>query len=854
MPDKPILYLSINNHFDPTWRRCWDRRFEYKGNTFVSYADLEEYYLLDNLELAAHHPEYKFEAEFSLVIQKFLERHPERLVELRDLVRAGRFAVTGGGQVIVDSNMILGESLTRNFVIGLLWVEETLNQPTRLGVRNDAFGNSAQLPQILRGVELDWATGLSYSPAHGRYWRGLDGSTILHTRLPLAATGGGGAWKYSPCPACHGVGGDCAACAGRGIAVVKYSQLPVEVLPWAFEEFGCAYLNLGPEELLPNPHIFDWIAAQQNVYDVRFTLEQDLRAPLQKWLDLVDYAPQGELHDSPDLNPNNSGVLVTRIRTKQTARRQEYALLAAEWLNTLAALRGQPYPRAETSQVWKDLLFTLFHDAITATHIDPAYAELQDFWARIDAATAALRTQALSCLVQPAPDELTLLNSTASSAPQVCSALVPAGDWSVLDEQDQALPVIASGCSENGQTTLKIVAAVPPHAARALRLVPASSTAPVLSSLADPLIENERFRIRADEHGLLSIYDLQLGREILAADEYRPGELILEHDEGSPWATLHPDQSRTPLSATTRLASVERHPAFQSLLFEVNTPFRAGFVANGCAARVRVTLYRGIPRVDFQAEVDWETYNHRLRVAFPLPFAGRHLYEIPYGVLERKPYPPRFDWTGANGDWPAINWAGVESDRGSLVVFNRGLPSYKIESGRSGGDVILLSLLRSPAVPTYLHEPEYYSMTDFDGMRDAGQHSFDFALSSYSTPFAASSVVLDAEGYNAGLLAVNGRVELPPMPQFASDCARLASIKWAEQTDAVILRIVEFRGTGGEARLSLPDWAGKVAKVNLLERQNQPLPVENGQVCLSLRPWEIATVWIEKGGGAYTVA
>ena len=74
---KPILYLHINNHFDPMWRRCWDRRFTFKGETYISYADLEEYYLLDNLELARQHPEYKFEAEFTLVVQKFLERHQD---------------------------------------------------------------------------------------------------------------------------------------------------------------------------------------------------------------------------------------------------------------------------------------------------------------------------------------------------------------------------------------------------------------------------------------------------------------------------------------------------------------------------------------------------------------------------------------------------------------------------------------------------------------------------------------------------------------------------------------------------------------------------------------------------------
>ena len=188
---KPVLYICVNNHFDPTWRRCWDRRFTSGGDTFVSYADLESYYMLDNLDLARRYPTFKFNAESAIVVRKFLERHPGRLGELRQLACEGRFAVTGGGDNIVDANMVLGESLVRNYLLGLLWVEDTLGQTTRLGVRTDAFGNSAQLPQILRGCEIAWATGMSYSPAQGIYWRGLDGSTIVHTSVPVVGIAGG---------------------------------------------------------------------------------------------------------------------------------------------------------------------------------------------------------------------------------------------------------------------------------------------------------------------------------------------------------------------------------------------------------------------------------------------------------------------------------------------------------------------------------------------------------------------------------------------------------------------------------------------------------------------------------------
>ena len=161
--------------------------------------------MLDNIALAEKNPGYKFEAESTQVVRKFLERCPEKLPVLQQLAREGRFAVTGGGEAIIDANMVTGESLIRNYVDGLLWVEETFGQKTRMAVRNDAFGNSAQLPQILRGVEIAWVTGMSYSPAGGIYWKGLDGSVVMHRTIPTVAQGGG-VIKYPPCPACSGEG------------------------------------------------------------------------------------------------------------------------------------------------------------------------------------------------------------------------------------------------------------------------------------------------------------------------------------------------------------------------------------------------------------------------------------------------------------------------------------------------------------------------------------------------------------------------------------------------------------------------------------------------------------------------
>jgi alpha-mannosidase len=850
---KPILYIVINNHFDLTWRRCWQRPFEYKGQTYISYLDIETYYMLDNLALAEQNASYKFEAESVQVVRKFLERCPERLADLQRLQREGRFAITGGGEAIVDANMIHGESLVRNYVDGLLWVEENFGQKTRLAVRNDAFGNSAQLPQILRGCEIAWATGMSYSPAGGIYWRGLDGSTILHRSLPEVATGGGIA-KYIPCIDCRGTGGSeasiCPTCGGRGIDPNLHAALPGEIDQQALAQFGAGLVKMTPEELLPNPGLLAWAEQMGTAYDVRFALQEDVLPHLQPWLEALDQPDADCLHQSLELNPNNSGVLVSRIKTKQVVRRQEQAVLAAENLSVMSALIGKPYPKDVFKCIRQQQYFTMFHDAITATHIDPAYQELVEIWQGIESDTTAVQNSALSSLVTAAqPGEFAVINPTVNTVTGICTARIHAANNAIeiRDENGLAAPVVAVRGISSGQYEIDFVAhRIAPLSSRQYRVSQGNEDPNSVQPLAEAVIENEYYRISADENGLVEIFDKRLGQAAAVSGGYRPGELILEHDEGSPWATLHPDQTRTPLSPYTRLETAEKGAAFQQLVFHVLTPWKMGFSSRCLRAKITVRLVQGLEQVDFQVNAAWDAFNHRLRMAMPVPRGEqscRHLYEIPYGVIEREPYQPAFDWAAANGDWPAIHWAGVEQPGLSVALLNQGTPSYRIETSQDGDtEIILLSLLRSPAIPTYLHEPYFYSMLDYDGMRDAGDHCFTYALKSYNLPLNESSIVPDAEGYNASLIAVEGRAALPEMPVVQSPVARAAAVKWAEDSSGLVLRLVEFRGQGGPVRVDLPPAFTAAARVNLLERQAQPLALDNQSVQLVLRPWEIATL------------
>ena len=155
---------------------------------------------------------------------------------------------------------------------------------------------------------------------------------------------------------------------------------------------------------------------------------------------------------------------------------------------------------------------------------------------------------------------------------------------------------------------------------------------------------------------------------------------------------------------------------------------------------------------------------------------------------------------------------------------------------------MLISLLRSPVIPTFLHEWKEYVMTDFNTMRDVGEHKFDFALSAYQGIFANSSVTDDAAAYSAGVLTVPGKVTLPEFPEKIDGPGRIVAVKMAENGQDTILRLAEYQGATGKCRIKVPEKITAVSKCDMLENPQEKVTVNNGVAEISLKPWEIATI------------
>jgi len=867
--------MVVHNHHDLTWRRCFDRDLEYKGESFVPYSHLQALYILKNLDNCKKHDDYKFTIECVAVLKKFLQSFPEKEETVREYLASGRIHIPLTGHNIVDSNLILGESIVRNYLFGHDYLKSKFSYKADGFDRNDSFGNSAQLPQIARGFGTNWVYNVVYTYLKGNYWQGLDKSILANVDPQISAVSGGYA-KYRPCPVCHGKDKECSACGGDRIDKVyiedRRSRISVSPDPQTENLQGMVYVSA--EELLPSDEIFSWKEENSDKYNVYFSnIKEIAYKHFGERISRADDPPENEMHPSPEVNFNNTGVYASRIRTKQDLRALENRIYSAEGASVMAALSGREYPFDSFCDIWDKLLFSMFHDAVTGTMVDQAYDELMDVHKDIDkmldgiesAVYEGWKSGELVCVVNPTGNKLSGAFSVECEKGKALFSSdgrrLPIIKWEERGDKN-LLTVAVFGIDAFSSETYNVRECQEAFE-REFHKFGFGEAAKIAAVLRNDVeqgkdnekrstafsFENEYYLINADHHGICEIIDKKTKRVVFKESEYKIGEWILEHDEGSPWATLSEDMRRMPMSGATMLMSYEETEDVTRLTYHVSKRFWGYAVDSGHDIRYTVTLVRGIKKIFFEADVFWDTQNHRLRVAFPTPVKGAHVYEIPFGYLEREPYEPNCvwshgpsNWAGANGDCPAINWAGVEGKEASVALLNKGTPCMRIEDDKNGNKSILLTVLRSPSVGTYLHEPLSYSMTDYDRMRDPGHHHFEFALTSYDSPFSENHAVADGCDYNSVLYAGYGEPEKVQMPGLSSEDIRCSAVKWAQDRSGFIMRMWECHGRKDETLISVPDYVKAVYETDLKEDTLRELEIENESVSLSFDPFKIKTL------------
>ncbi len=383
------------------------------------------------------------------------EHHPALFERVKEHVAAGRFVPVGGMWVESDTNMVGGEAMARQFLVGQRWFEEHLGVTCDEVWLPDSFGYTAALPQIVRQAGCRWFLTQKISwnttnvfPHHTFWWEGIDGTRVF-THFPPVDT-------YN------------AELTGRELAHAARNFRDKGAATRSLVPFGHGDGGGGPtREMLARASRTASLAGSPTV--AIETPAAFFEAAEEEYGGSSSGAPvwAGELYLEI-----HRGTYTSQAAMKQGNRRSEHLLREAELWSATAAVRGLlSYPTDELEELWRIVLLHQFHDILPGSSIAWVHREARATYADVAARLEALIETALDALAGDGSDDVVF----------------------------NAGPVAREGVlAMGGGFEARKLAPQPPTAS-----VVEVRGAPATSLETTALFENEHLRVELDEGGVI---------------------------------------------------------------------------------------------------------------------------------------------------------------------------------------------------------------------------------------------------------------------------------------------------------------------------------------------------------------
>ena len=497
------------------------------------------------------------------------------------------------------------------------------------------------------------------------------------------------------------------------------------------------------------------------------------------------------------------GTYTTQAANKRDNRRSEEALHDVEFLSTLAFLKGARYPQAEINKLWEIVLLNQFHDIIPGSSINEVYKDSAKHYAQVLDAAGKLREHAASKVLPSADktgEHVLALNTLNWPRREVVK--VPGVGLTFAEAPAYGYAVAAPVKTTEQPVTLK-------------------------QSSSGFTLENALVRAKFDAQGhLTSFLDKRHDRETIEPGT-KGNQFVMFEDKPREWDAWDMDiyhlEKRRHLGTVTRTRVVESNPLRATVELDI-------VISPKCTLTQRISLTAESPRLDFDAKVDWKETDQFLKVEFPLALRCDHAtYEIQFGHLRR---PTHFNttWDFARFEVSAHKWADLSEPNFGVALLNDSKYGYACH-----GNVLRLSLLRAPKAP--------------DAFADMGTHYFRYALYPHANGPQMGGVIPEAAAFNQPLraFATSAALQSESFFQVDNPAVVIDTVKKAEDTGDIIVRLFESHGAHQVVTLSAAQPFKKATKVNLLEAEEKPLRAARNQVKFSMRPFELVSIKLNVG-------
>lgn len=790
-------------------------------------------------------PEFTFSQSSAGLYFATEQHHPELFEQMQEYAKQGRWEPVGGRWAEGDLNMIAPESHVRHYLYGQRYFQEKFGQMCQDAWEPDTFGHPWTMPQILqkagirsyyfcragKGKPLFWWEGpdgsrlLAFDEEAMKSWYiGVVNDDKVRMLARFAALTGlrdylmvYGVGNHGGGPTRENIVAAMAMKDRRPWPTIKFSTLrgfwdaalaqADASTPTAESALAGLRTGRGPQE-------------GASASATSEPSPDRLRGGRAKTADVHS----GELHMpviASELNSVFEGCYTSHSLIKKYNRDSEVLLTSAEVWATLAAIRkstDSTYPRADFTQLWRDVLWNHHHDTICGSCIHPAaeyshkmYAALlrhgneivrrsqQELAARFDVSGGPL---------------IVVFNPLAWERSDVVEVEVPVSESAMITDVDGDVP------TQHLQS----------------RISPAPAAARVCFLARNvPACGFKVFGLRpAPAPGIGGAL-----REVGTQTPESQARLQILHEKPrgmSAWEIGEIDRT-TELEKPVTWTTTEEFPVRQRVV----SIYEYG---QSKITQEKIT-YAHTPRVDYETTVEWgEVGNPKdgsemLKVAFKTGIdAPVATYDIPFGDVARK--------TDGHEN-AALKWCDLSGPEHGLTLLNDCKHGYDVKGG-----VIRLTLLRSS------YEP--------DPKPDVGTHHMRYAVLPHEGPLDKAAVARAGWEFNYPMraLVLDARAsETNRAPSASagdpgrswSGCeAKPASIivtalKLAEDNDDMILRAYECAGKPVTATFTLGFDAKNVAETDLLERRMKDagrVKLAGRAVTAEFKPYEIRTLRIRR--------
>ncbi len=763
------------------------------------------------IHLMKQFPNYKFTQSQPQLYDYIRQDHPALFESIKAQVAADRWEPIGGMWVEADCNLSGSEALVRQFLLGRHFFREHFGEGKESPILwlPDVFGYAWALPQIIKKAGLDYFMTIKIAwnqynrfPFDSFWWQGLDGTRVLTHFSPTPENGVGTKSTYNAAVRPH-----------DGLETWA-NFLQNDVQTDLLMSFGYGDGGGGPtREMLENiGNLADFPGVPRMRHDkvINFfrKMDDEIGERLPTW--------NGELYLE-----YHRGTYTGQARNKLANRRSELSLHDLEFLAVLAAAVDDryTYPANAINAAWETVCLNQFHDILPGSSIHDVYVELQAQYAEVAESVATLRETALEAVAGQMAGDVLLINPVSFARNDL--ALWPdALPENQHLETAQGIPLPVQTTAEG---TLIDVDSLPPYSVTALSLAEGAPTAAQTGLTAsEQSLENDFLRLELTPEGdIARIYDKPQDRELLP-----PGALANQFQafEDRPmrfdaWdIDIYYDDRMWLSAAASRIELVESGPLRATIEVErqiLNSPYTQ-----------RISLFHNSPEIRVETVIEWNERHILLKTAFPVDIlAPTATYDIQWGNVER-PTHRNTSWDWARFETCAHKWVDLSEADYGVSLLNDCKYGHDIHD-----NVIRLSLLTSAAEP--------------DPQADLGQHRFSYSLLPHAGTWRDGTIPA-AYALNEPIIVAQGSgqsgISQRQLCWTDSDHVVIETVKRAENGEGIIVRLYENQRKRGTVTLETGIDLASAILTNLIEDDEQEIPVDGRRVSFAIKPYEIVTL------------